>query len=183
MSRSIALAGMMGSGKSTVARGVADRLGRGLADTDDEIERFVGLDIPTIFARHGEPWFRSAEHQVIREVAKIDDLVIALGGGAVLDEANVAELLLTGIVIYLEVPAQVLIDRLAADDGTRPLLTGDLEHTVRTTLAAREPLYRQAADVIVDASGPAGEVVDDIVARALRLGDVLTPSEHEQVMR
>jgi shikimate kinase len=183
VSRSIALAGMMGAGKSTVARLLAERLGRGLADTDVEIEQHVGMPIPRIFLTKGEAWFRSAEHQVIREVARFDDLVIALGGGAVLDDANVAELLLTGVVVYLEAPAEVLLERLRDEADGRPLLAGDLEETVRSTLAARAPRYREAADLVVDASAPPDAVVDEIVVAATAMRDVLTPSEHEQVMR
>lgn len=183
MSRSIALAGMMGAGKSTVATLLADRLGRGLADTDTEIERHVGMPIPRIFLEKGEAWFRSAEHQVVREVARFNDLVIALGGGAVLHDANVAELLLTGIVVYLDAPADVLIARLEAESEGRPLLDGDLERRVRETLAGREPRYRDAADLIVDATGTPEEVTRLILDEVMRLGDVLTPSEHEQVMR
>lgn len=183
MSRSIALAGMMGAGKSTVAQRLASRLGRGLADTDDEIEQHVGMPIPRIFLEKGEGWFRAAEHQVIREVARFDDLVIALGGGAILDDANAAELLLTGVVIYLEAPADVLVERLRDQATARPLLAGDLDEQVRRTLAAREPAYRANADAVVDATGEPEEVVDEIVALAMRFGDVLTPSEHERVMR
>lgn len=184
MSRSIALAGMPGSGKSTIARLLADRLGRGLADTDVEIARHVGMSIPRIFAERGEAWFRAAEREVVREVARYEDLVIALGGGAVLDDANLTDLLLTGIVVHLDVPVEVLVERLATDgDGDeRPLLAGDLPERLRELHTRRAPAYAEAADVVIDAARPAEVVVDDLLETLMGLGDVLTPSEHEQVM-
>ena len=84
MSRNICLVGMMGAGKSTVAELVGARLGRLVADTDDEIRGWSGRSIPEIFAEHGEPGFRELERQVVEELPTFHDLVIALAGGAVL---------------------------------------------------------------------------------------------------
>lgn len=185
MSRTIALAGMMGAGKTTVARLLGDELGRLVVDTDREIERAVGAPIPVIFAERGEPYFRAAERQVVRELARPDDLVLALGGGVVLDDDNVAELLVTGVIVYLEATAEVLVERLeaAAEAEQRPLLAGNTAMQVRDTLEARAPRYAEVADVVVDAARDPDVVARSVLDALLERDDVLTPSEHEQVMR
>jgi shikimate kinase len=184
MSRSIALTGMMGAGKTTVGRRLADELGRQLVDTDDELRRWTGRSIPELFTDHGEVGFRALERQVVAELAKVPDLVIALGGGVVLDDDNVASLLLTGVIVHLDVPVAELEARLgtSGEAADRPLLAGDLGAQLRATLAAREGRYREVADLTVDASGPVVATVTAICAWAMEQGDVLTPSEHEQVM-
>lgn len=179
--RNICLIGMPGAGKSRVAAVLADRLGRRAVDTDVEIVNWVGRDIPTIFHTEGEPAFRAYEHEVIRTLATVNDLVIALGGGAVLDEANVAELLLTGTLVHLDCPVDVLAARLK-NATDRPLLAGDVTAKLETTYAARDALYRDVADVTVNANAEAHKVAEDIIAWALDAKDILTPSEHEQVM-
>jgi shikimate kinase len=184
MSRNIALLGMMGAGKSTVARVLADRLGRRVADTDDEIRRWTGRPIPELFADHGEAGFRDLERQVVEELAKFHDLVISLGGGAVLRDDNVASLLLTGVLIELRADPEVLVARLAGESDDRPLLGSpeQLEERVRAVHAERADRYADVADLTVDASRTPDEVVQDILEWAMAQGDVLTPSEHEQVM-
>jgi shikimate kinase len=183
-SRSIALTGMMGAGKTTVGRRLAEALGRRTVDTDEELRRWTGRSIPELFAEHGEPGFRALERQVVAELAKVPDLVISLGGGVVLDDDNVASLLLTGVIVYLDVPERDLLARLqvAGEGADRPLLAGDLEAQLRATHAARQDRYREVADLTVDASGPLEGIVTSICAWAMEQGDVLTPSEHEQVM-
>jgi shikimate kinase len=184
ISRSIALTGMMGAGKTTVGRRLAEVLGRPVVDTDDELRRWTGRSIPELFAQHGEAGFRRLERQVVAELAKVPDLVIALGGGVVLDDDNVASLLLTSVIVHLDVPVAELEARLRASGGSadRPLLVGDLAATLRATQAARDGRYRDVADLTVDASGPIDDIVTAICAWAMEQGDVLTPSEHEQVM-
>jgi shikimate kinase len=183
-SRSIALTGMMGAGKSTVGRRLAEVLGRRVADTDDELRGWTGRSIPELFAEHGEPGFRRLERQVVAELARYHDLVLSLGGGVVLDDDNVAELLLSGVIVHLDVPVDELVARLqaAGEAADRPLLAGDLEAQVRTTHAARHERYLEVADLTVDATQPVDDVVTAICAWAMDQGDVLTPSEHEQVM-
>jgi shikimate kinase len=185
VSRNLALFGMMGVGKSTVARQLGERLGRRVADSDDELRRWTGRSIPELFAEHGEPGFRDLERQVVEELARFHDLVVSLGGGAVLRDDNVASLLLSGVLVELAAPPEVLVERLRADAqvGDRPLLDGrDLEASIRATYDARAERYAEVADVTIDAARPVDAVVDDILAWALEQGDVLTPSEHEQVM-
>jgi shikimate kinase len=186
MSRSIALVGMMGAGKTTIATRLGERLGRGVVDTDVEIRAWTGRSIPELFAEAGEAGFRDLERQVVEEVAKIEDMVISLGGGSVLRDDNVASLLLTGVIVHLDASPEVIVERLRAADqvADRPLLAGkdDLEATVHTTHAARIDRYREVADLDVDADRDPDVIVQDILEWALKQGDVLTPSEHEQVM-
>ena len=182
MSRNLCLSGMMGAGKTTVGTQLADRLGRRFADTDEELRRWTGRTIPELFEEHGEVGFRDLERQVIEELATYHDLVIALGGGAVLRDDNVASLLLTGVIIHLDVPAETLVARLTGDTD-RPLLAdGALTERVTETLAARHDRYLDVSDVQVDGARPAAEVVEEVLSWAMSVGDVLTPSEHEQVM-
>lgn len=183
MSRNVALYGMMGVGKTTVGRAVADRLGRRFADTDAEIVRWTGSTIPELFLEHGEPGFRDIERQVVEELAGFHDLVIALGGGTVLRDDNVASLLLTGVLVELRTTPEVLLERLTTEAAGRPLLAGeDLDTRIRATLAARQDRYAEVADTTIDAGRDLARVVEDVVVFAREAGDVLTPSEHEQVM-
>lgn len=181
--RNLALFGMMGAGKSTVGAEVARRLGRRFADTDAEIERWSGRSIPELFAAHGEAGFRQLERKVIVELSRFHDLVLGLGGGTVLDDDNVTDLLLTGVLVELRATPEVLLRRLQDQADGRPLLAGgDLEDRLRTTYAQRSDRYASVADVHVDADGEVEAVVTAVVDWAREAGDVLTPSEHEQVM-
>lgn len=182
MSRNLCLIGMMGAGKSTVARELGVRLGRRVVDTDDELRVWTERSIPELFAEHGENGFRELERQVIEEIAKLHDLVVSLGGGAVLRDDNVASLVLTGVLVHLDATPEVLIERLRHEQADRPLLGGDLDERVRSTHAARAERYREVADLTVDAASSPQVLADAIIAWAMEQGDVLTPSEHEQVM-
>lgn len=181
MSRNVCFIGMPGSGKSTVAGIVGRRLGRRTADTDDELRRWTGRSIPELFEAHGEAGFRSLEREVIEELATYHDLVIGLGGGAVLADAPVASLLLTGVLVHLDVPPQVLVARLEGGEE-RPLLAGGLAARVEETHRRRDARYRTVADVSIDASASPDDVAEAAIQWATAQGDVLTPSEHEQVM-
>jgi shikimate kinase len=182
MSRNVCLTGMMGAGKSTVARVLAERLGRRLADTDDELRRWTASSIPELWASHGEAGFRDLERRVVEELASFHDLVISLGGGAVLRDDNVASLLLTGVLVHLDAPPEVLAARLQGD-ADRPLLADDLDGQLRRTHAERHARYLDVADLTVDATRTPDIVAQDVLDWAVGQGDVLTPSEHEQVMR
>ncbi len=154
------LVGMPGAGKSVVGRELAGRLGVPFVDLDDEIERAVGASVTEIFARDGEPSFRAREAAALVDASVQDPSVVACGGGVVLEPANRITLRNTGVAVYLDVPLEQLRDRVtpAAD---RPLIRedGDLERL----LADREPLYREFAAHVVDATGSPGEVADAIV--------------------
>jgi shikimate kinase len=187
MSRSICLSGMMGAGKSTVAQILGTRLGRRVVDTDREIERWMGRSVPELFADQGEAAFRDLERRVVVEIARVPDLVVALGGGTVLRDDTVADMLLTGVIVHLDVPVEVLAQRLAPVRDQRPLLApgpdaAPLHEVVEQVLAARRARYAEVSDVVIDAARAPEEVAADILAWAMEVGDVLTPSEHEQVM-
>jgi len=187
MSRSICLSGMMGAGKTTVAEVLGRRLGRSVVDTDREIERWTDRSVAEIFAEGGEAAFRDLDRQVVVEVSRIPALVVALGGGTVLRDDTVADLLLSGVIVHLDVPVDVLAERLAPGREHRPILrpgpdAPPLHEVVQEVLGARRARYADVADLLVDAARDPEDVASDILAWAMEQGDVLTPSEHEQVM-
>ena len=154
------LVGMPGAGKSVVGRELSGRLGVPFVDLDDEIERAAGASVAEIFSRDGEASFRAREAAALVDASVQDPAVVACGGGVVLEPANRITLRNTGVAVYLDVPLEQLRDRVkpAAD---RPLIreAGDLERL----LVDREPLYREFAAHVVDATGSPGEVADAIV--------------------
>jgi shikimate kinase len=161
----VVLVGMMATGKTTVGRAVAERLGRPFLDSDDLIERRTGRTVREIFESDGEQAFRALESQVLREALSGDaPAVIAAAGGAVLDAENRRWLKRNGTVVWLRAEPSVLARRIGADDH-RPLLAVDPDATLRRLHAERLPLYREVADVVVDVDGLVpGEVVDRVAA-------------------
>lgn len=159
----IFLVGMPGAGKTTVGRHLARRLGRTFVDSDQEIEQRTGVSIPTIFEIEGEAGFRRRESAVLRDIVAQTDLVVATGGGIVLDPENRANLSSGGYVVYLAVPPEILHMR-TANDRCRPLLQGgDLAARIAALFDQRDPLYREVADLIV----PCGRGTPAGVARRI----------------
>ena len=161
------LIGPMGAGKTTIGQKLATELKLEFLDSDQIIEERCGTDIAWIFDMEGEEGFRDREQQAIEELTLRDNILLATGGGAVLRSANRKALATRGTVIYLHTdPAQQLAR--ARQDRHRPLLrTPNPAQTLRDLMAVREPLYRQTADYVVDASNqPIHGVVKDIL-RAL----------------
>ena len=145
----VILVGPMGAGKSTVGRALAKLLGYAFVDSDEEIERRTGANIPWIFEIEGEQGFRDREQQVITELAERDQVVIATGGGAVLRDANRQTLKQRGLVIYLCASLREQVWR-TSHDRKRPLLAGKNRRAVLSELMAlRDPLYREVSDVVV----------------------------------
>lgn len=138
------LVGMMGAGKTTVGRELATQLGYGFVDTDAVIVQVAkGESINQLFAKEGEAAFRQLESKVLAEVAAYTKLAIATGGGIVLRRENWSYLH-HGLIVWLDVPVELLYTRLA-DDTTRPLLQdNDLLGKLRSLLEQRQPLYAQA---------------------------------------
>ncbi|MBB3230060.1 shikimate kinase AroK [Halomonas stenophila] len=168
------LIGPMGAGKSTIGRLLAAELSREFLDSDHEIQARCGADIPWIFDVEGEAGFRDRETQMIRELARLDKVVIATGGGAVLREENRRVLRDCGTVVYLYTTVEQQLRR-TAKDRNRPLLQrDDREQVLREMFVKRDPLYRATADIIVrtDRRGPRA-VVNEIVRRVQRLIDPL----------
>ena len=161
--RSLYLIGMMGSGKTSTGRPLAERLGYGFVDADAVIEQAAGCTIPEIFERDGEAGFRELESQVMSAICQRHSLVVATGGGVVTQRKNWG-LLHSGIVIWLDVMRDQLLARLRADATERPLLqTPDPEAALDDLLAQRKPLYAEAdLTVVIDQEDPA-TVADGIL--------------------
>ena len=150
----IFLVGLMGAGKTTIGRQLARRLGKRFVDSDHEIEARTGASVPWIFEIEGEPSFRRREADMIRDLSKQDNLVLATGGGAVLDPASRALLAERGTVIYLRAAIGSILQR-TSHDKNRPLLqTADPRAKLEELLAARDPLYREIADLVIDTGRP-----------------------------
>ena len=164
--RSLYLVGMMGSGKTSTGRPLAERLGYGFVDADAVIEQAAGCTIPEIFEQDGESGFRAIETQVLNAISQRHSLVVATGGGVVTQSANWG-LLHSGIVIWLDVDREQLLKRLRADTTARPLLQRpDPEAALDALLNERRPLYAEAdLTVVIDEEPP--DVVTDGIRQLL----------------
>ncbi|WP_328957671.1 shikimate kinase [Kitasatospora purpeofusca] len=163
----LVLVGPPGSGKSTVGRVVAERLGVGFRDTDADIEAQAGKPIPDIFVDEGEPHFRALEEAAVRAAAGTHAGVLALGGGAVM-AGPTRELLRDLPVVFLEVPLADAVKRVGLD-APRPLLAVNPRARWRELMDARRPLYLEVATAVVDTAGRTPEQVADAVLEALEL--------------
>lgn len=163
--RTIALVGLMGVGKSSVGRRLAKRLSLPFVDGDAAIEDAAGMTVSDIFARLGEAEFRAGEARVMKRLLEGPRIVLATGGGAVLNPETRACLKQCAATVWMRADLEVVAERVQRRD-TRPLLRGrDPLETLRTLAEARYPLYAQA-DVTVDVGGgPHGDAVEAIVGR------------------
>lgn len=161
--RNLYLVGMMGSGKTSTGRPLAQRLEYGFVDADAVIEQAAGCTIPEIFKRDGETGFRNLETQVLSAISQRHSLVVATGGGAVTRPENWGAMH-QGIVIWLDVKQDQLLKRLEQDDTPRPLLQEkDPAMVLETLMTARRPMYAEAdLTVVIDAEQPE-EVADGIL--------------------
>ena len=168
--RGIALIGYRATGKTTVGRILAKRIGRSFHDCDAEIEHRAGRSIRTIFEREGEAVFRDLESQTICDLCQQrPEAILATGGGAILRETNRQALARFGTVIWLTASSEILVERLRKDPNSRPALTAaGLLDEVAIILEAREPLYRDAADMIVDASLADPKWIAEEILRLIR---------------
>jgi shikimate kinase len=162
--RVIALVGMMGSGKTSIGKRLATRLGLPFVDSDSEIETAAGMTITEIFDRHGEAYFREGERRVIARLLGEGPCVLATGGGAFMDARTREAIAEAGISVWLRADTATLMQRIARRNN-RPLLrTADPAAQVARLLALREPIYARA-DLIVDSSErPHDEVVGALIA-------------------
>jgi shikimate kinase len=148
-SGNIFLVGMMGSGKTTVGKLLAKQLGKTFVDCDEEIQKRTGVTITHIFDVEGEAGFRKRESAVIHELVQLDNIVLATGGGAVLNAENRADLARNGLVVYLKGSVQDLWQR-TRHDRNRPLLqTADPLARLKDLHGQRDPLYAEVADLVV----------------------------------
>jgi len=167
---SIFLTGPMGAGKSTIGRQLAKQLSMPFHDSDHEIEQRTGVDIPLIFELEGEAGFRKRESGVIDELTRLPNIVLATGGGAILDPDNRERLRSHGFVIYLHTSVKQQLSR-TSRDRKRPLLqTPDPRTILEELLAIRDPLYREIANLVIETDGMR---VRDVVRRIIR--------EHEYI--
>jgi shikimate kinase len=160
----IALIGFMATGKSTVGRMLADRLGYGFVDTDEEIVRRTGMDVAELFTSHGEAAFRAVERRVVADASASERTVISCGGGVALDQGNVEALRGTSRLVLLTASVDEILGRVGGD-ASRPLLNCvDRERAVTERLEERAPLYMEAADAVIDTTGlTLGEVADRVI--------------------
>jgi len=148
--RNIFLIGLMGAGKTTIGRQLARKLGCEFVDSDHEIESRTGADIPWIFDIEGEQGFRARERSVIDDLTQRQGIVLATGGGVVLDGQNRQNLASRGMVVYLRASVDHLLRRTAMDRN-RPLLqTDNPAQRLHQLFEQRDPLYREIADFVVD---------------------------------
>lgn len=159
------LVGPMGAGKSAVGRQLAKRLNLVFWDSDEELEHRTGVEISYIFDKEGEQGFRKRESKVIDELSGLQAIVLATGGGAVLDAKNRSQLGGRGCVIYLYTTVQQQLER-TQRHSHRPLLQGgDKRKILEDLMSVRDTLYREIADLIVDTDG---RRVNDVVAEICR---------------
>lgn len=164
--RPVVLVGLMGAGKSTVGRRLAQRLGLRFVDADDEIERAAGMAIPEIFDRFGEAHFRDGERRVLQRLMAEPRQVIATGGGAFMNAGTRALIDQKGISIWLKADLDTLVRRCAKRDD-RPLLRGrELRQRLADLMAERYPVYAEA-DLTVESGGDAHEAVVDRIVQVL----------------
>ena len=171
---SVALIGLRGCGKSTVARELARLLAVEHVDTDALIAERAGASVAAIFAAEGEAGFREREREVVAQVATRAPAVISAGGGAVLDDRNIKTLQAVAAMVWLTAPAEVLWQRISADEENRearPPLTersglAEVEHL----LTERTPVYERAADFKIDTTGRTPREVAEAIADALSCG-------------
>jgi len=152
MVRNVFLIGLMGAGKSSVGRQLACAMQLPFADSDKVIEARTGVSIPLIFEMEGEVGFRVREKNVITDLTASNGLILATGGGVVLDPENRKHLKNRGCVVYLRASVDVLVAR-TAHDRNRPLLQNTDPHAkLRELLEIRDPLYRETAHFALDVS-------------------------------
>lgn len=172
----IFLVGMMGAGKTTIGKSLARILQRDFVDLDHELEARCGVRIPVIFEIEGEAGFRKRECQVLEDCTVRPNIVLATGGGAVINEQNRASLRARGIVVYLRASVDELFRR-TSRDRNRPLLaTPDPKGTLRKLLEAREPFYSEVADLVVDTGTiPVNQLVSQLIERLKSVQKMIDP--------
>jgi len=157
----------MGAGKSAAGRALAGKTGKTLVEIDALIEAKVGKTIKQIFAEEGEIAFREYEIVVIKELSPRKNLVLACGGGVVLNKINIDRLKQESVVIWLTASTEAILQRLKTSGDTRPLMSGKSnENDVQSLLLFRQPFYERAADLQVDTSGlSVAQVVENILKK------------------
>jgi shikimate kinase len=164
----IFLIGPMGSGKTAVGKTLAKALQLSFIDSDAEIERRTGVDIAFIFEKEGEPGFRQRERDVIADLTCRTDIVLATGGGAVVNDDNRRHLAERGCVVYLETSVNQQLERTRHGKHRPLLVTEDPRSRLEELFVAREPLYREIADISVHTDGRRVQLLAEEVIRLLK---------------
>ncbi len=151
--QNIFLIGPMGAGKSAVGRQLAKLLHLSFVDSDDEIETRTGVDIPFIFEKEGEDGFRKREAKVIDDLSAMESVILATGGGAVVDPQNRSRLGARGFVVYLYTTVDQQLARTQKGRERPMLANGDSRKILEDLMAVRDPLYREIADLTVETDG------------------------------
>ena len=167
MKTSIALIGFMGTGKTVVGKLLAERLGKEFLELDALIEQKAGKTIPEIFQREGEEAFRQLEIEAAKQVSQRKNVVIACGGGVVLNKINIDRLKQESLLVYLKASPEVILRRTSSDTSERPLLKADNRAlAVKELLRFRKPFYERAADITIDTSKlNVASVIEQIIAK------------------
>ncbi|MBU6444811.1 MAG: shikimate kinase [Alphaproteobacteria bacterium] len=175
LTRTIALVGMMGAGKSSIGRRLAARLGVPFRDADSEIESAAGCTINEIFDRYGETAFRDGERKIISRLLALPPHVLATGGGAFIDQEIREGIAKTAISVWIEAPLELLVERVGRRN-TRPLLrNGDPREILEKLLAVRNPVYAEADIHVESEDGPHGAQVERILNALIERGVVEEP--------
>jgi shikimate kinase len=164
MEKNIVLIGFMGTGKSTIGVKLAERLKMKFVDMDREVEKVCGMTIAQLFKKYGEIRFRSEEHLIAKKLSRKKNLVIATGGGVVLNQENIDALKQNGILICLEADPQVIWSRVNRKKGTRPLLQKNVQvEDIVKMLNERKNYYDQADYHLDTSSKETGQIVQEII--------------------
>ncbi|MDE3114471.1 MAG: shikimate kinase [Pseudomonadota bacterium] len=175
LTRTVALVGMMGVGKSSIGRRLAARLGVPFRDADSEIEAAAGCSINEIFDRYGEAAFRDGERKVIARLLTLPPHVLATGGGAFIDSEIREGIKKTASSVWIEAPLDLLVERVGRRN-TRPLLRGgEPREILEKLLAERNPVYAEAAIHVESEEGPHGAQVERILNALIERGVVEEP--------
>jgi shikimate kinase len=168
LTKTVALVGMMGAGKTSIGKRLSTRLDVPFADADHEIESAAGMPVAEIFTKYGEPEFRRLERSVLARLLGEKPHVLATGGGAYIDESTRAAMKASAFTIWLKAPVEILLGRVRKrqeHDQTRPLLANDdIRGTLERLLAVREPVYATADMVLESGDEPHAALLDKIVA-------------------
>lgn len=158
------LIGMMGSGKSTIGRAIADKLGWKHLDTDKMIEDMQGMTIREIFDRYGESHFRSLEAKLVEQLKTVESAVISTGGGIILNHLNTMVLREMGLIVYLKANPETLIANLEGNTNSRPLLD---HQDIDVIFRVRNPLYLNSAELVVDTDSLNNQEIIDVISHHL----------------
>ena len=179
--RSVVLVGMMGAGKSSIGRRLAQRLGVTFVDADAEIEAAAGMTIAEIFATYGEPYFRSGEQRVIARLLESGPKVLATGGGAFINPETRAGVRQKGVSVWLKAEFEVLMRRVKRRaTADRPMLQGDPAQRIRHLMDERYPLYAEADVTVISREVSHEIIVNEIVSELARVLGVAAAAEATQ---